>query len=394
MSAIDDKTLAENSDALCLAAREGNIDEVRRLIPISDPSVYDYQPLTWAVYYRYTDILRELVPVSDINRSGALHKLLDQAAVNGDAKSLEVLLPYYATTLPNDVYTHQIFTSAAKSGNVECLNLLLPFCDPKNSDSKALKTAVLYKHIDAIEFLIPLSDTQGVHANEMLLDVVKTSEPHNSKSREVAVLLQLPYLTKNTTEALKIAAEKGDVEVLKLLIPVSDPKDNNSQALLIAVENKHVECVRRLIPVSDVDAMGSQALVKALYDNSDDRYYKKPFDNQIELMLLDGSDLDMVWQQIGTPEQWSGSYVAHVGESTEQRQERMEKVEQEKIRAYPELYDALVSRHQQQLLEQIALEAHAHKTLAVDQWRDNKDEDSADQSAQMEEIDQPKQRKI
>ena len=239
MNTIDEKTLAENSDALCLAAREGNIDEVRRLIPISDPSVYDYQPLTWAVYYRYTDILRELVPVSDINRSGALHKLLDQAAVNGDAKSLEVLLSYYAATLPNDVYTHQIFTSAAKSGNVECLNLLLPFCDPKNSDSKALKTAVLYKHIDAIEFLIPLSDTQGVQANEMLLDVVKTSEPHNSKSREVAVLLQLPYLT---------------------LMTVADPKSNNSQAFRAAVRNNHLSCVTLLMPVSDANARNSEAL--------------------------------------------------------------------------------------------------------------------------------------
>lgn len=394
MSTIDEKTLAENSDALCLAARNGDIDEVRRLIPISDPSVYNYQPLTWAVTYRYTDILRELIPVSKIDRKGALDTLLNQAAVNGDAKSLAVLLPYYASTLPSDVDINTIFTRTAEAGHVDCLAALLPFCDPKYKNSWALKSAGLYKKIDAIEFLIPLSDTQDVHANKMLLEVVNASQPYNSKSREVAVLLQLPYLTHNTTEALKIAAEKGDVEVLKLLISVSDPKDNNSEALLSAVKNNHVECVRCLIPVSDVDAMGSQALVQALYGNAIHRHHNTSFDNQIELMLLDGSDLDMVWQQVGTPEQWAAPYKSHAGESEEQRQQRLEQVEQDKIRAYPELYNAIVSRHQQKLLEQIALEAHAHKTLAVDQWRDNKDEHNIDHGVEVEDVDQPKQRKI
>lgn len=386
---LDENTLSENSDALCIAARDGQLDEVRRLIPISDPSVYDYQPLIWAVYYGYTDILLELIPVSRIDRKGVLHELLDQAVVNEDAKSLEVLLPYYAATLPDDVDTTQIFKSAVTSGSVDCLSLLLPFCDPKHSNSWALKWALLCKHIDVIEFLLPLSDTDGIDATGLLREVV-TEQRGPSKSREVAVLLPISNPKNNNSEALKIAAEKGDVETLKLLIPVSDPKANNSQALLAAVESNSVDCVRCLIPVSDVDAMGSRALVKALNMNVVHRYHNSPFDNQIELMLLDASDLPLVWSQLQTPVNQVGSYTSHYGESEEQRKERLEKDEQEKIRAYPDLYHAIVSREQQKLLEQIALEAHEQKSLAVEQWRDNGDE----HSVEIENIDQPKQRKM
>ncbi len=81
---LDAKTLAENSDALCVAARDGELENVRRLLPVSDPNAYNYQALTWASYYKYTDILLELIPVSDIGRAGVLQKLLNQAAANSD----------------------------------------------------------------------------------------------------------------------------------------------------------------------------------------------------------------------------------------------------------------------------------------------------------------------
>ena len=46
--------------------------------------------------------------------------------------------------------------------------------------------------------------------------------------------------------SLQRAAENGDLECVKLLLPVSDPKAMNSYALRWAAENGHVECVELL----------------------------------------------------------------------------------------------------------------------------------------------------
>lgn len=54
------------------------------------------------------------------------------------------------------------------------------------------------------------------------------------------------------TVALEKAAERGHVECVKILIPVSQPAENDSFALWWAAEKGHTECVRLLIPVSDM----------------------------------------------------------------------------------------------------------------------------------------------
>jgi ankyrin repeat protein len=62
------------------------------------------------------------------------------------------------------------------------------------------------------------------------------------------------------SRALSEAAERGHLECVRLLIPVSDPLADGSRALSEAAENGHVECVRLLIPVSDPLARDSVAL--------------------------------------------------------------------------------------------------------------------------------------
>lgn len=400
MSTIDGKTLAENSDALCIAARDGDIDEVRRLIPISDPSVYNYQPLTWAVYYRYTDILRELVPVSDIHRSGALQSLLEQTAVNGDVPSLKLLLSYHQSAC-SDVCFNKILTYAVDSENIEYLKTLLPLCDPKYNGSEALKHAIRYKRIQAIELLLPLSDSDGVNATSLLLDVVKNKNPHYT-----ALLLPISNPKHNNSEALRIAASNNYIETVKLLIPVSDPQANNSQALLAAAENQAVECVRLLIPVSnpqannsqallaavvsnnvdcvrmlvpvsDVGANCSQALVAAIEKNHGSRYYNEPFDNQIEQLLYDGSDLHSVWDQLETVNN-RDYFALRFGKSKEEHDKINEEREQQKILDFSDLHYAIVARDQKILLERIALDSHTQTSVAVEQWRNTEQSSASD----------------
>jgi ankyrin repeat protein len=52
-----------------------------------------------------------------------------------------------------------------------------------------------------------------------------------------------------------LAATKGHLEIVKLLIPVSDPKAGGSYALRLAAENGHLEIVKLLIPVSDPEVV-------------------------------------------------------------------------------------------------------------------------------------------
>ena len=65
------------------------------------------------------------------------------------------------------------------------------------------------------------------------------------------------------TKALWHASENGHVECVKLLIPISSPKDNSDYALYLSSKNGHAECVKILIPVSRPMANNSIALQSA-----------------------------------------------------------------------------------------------------------------------------------
>lgn len=56
-------------------------------------------------------------------------------------------------------------------------------------------------------------------------------------------------------QALDKAAQYGHTEVLKILLPHTDPKHNDSNALLWAVYKNHQQCVDVLFEVSDVDVV-------------------------------------------------------------------------------------------------------------------------------------------
>jgi ankyrin repeat protein len=55
----------------------------------------------------------------------------------------------------------------------------------------------------------------------------------------------------------------GHIECVKLLIPVSNPKDRYSSALQLAARHGHTQCVELLIPVSNPKAHNSYALQEA-----------------------------------------------------------------------------------------------------------------------------------
>lgn len=56
----------------------------------------------------------------------------------------------------------------------------------------------------------------------------------------------------NNQEKFENAARYGDIETVRKLLPLVDPKADNSYALQWAAYNGHLEIVRLLIPVSDI----------------------------------------------------------------------------------------------------------------------------------------------
>lgn len=94
-----------------------------------------------------------------------------------------------------------------------------------------------------------------------------------------------------SSRALRLAAEGGHADCVKLLIPVSDPLARGSGALAMAAERGHIECVKLLIPVSDQRASGYRALKLATEFNRVEcarllAEAANPQDDQVEALLI------------------------------------------------------------------------------------------------------------
>lgn len=87
-----------------------------------------------------------------------------------------------------------------------------------------------------------------------LLAAVEAGDPDTARR-------WMPHCTvEKLTEALCRCAETGLLDLVRELIPLSDPKSNNSEALTLAAAAGHLEIVH---PVSDPKANGSDALCEA-----------------------------------------------------------------------------------------------------------------------------------
>ena len=88
--------------------------------------------------------------------------------------------------------------------------------NPKIGDSYPLRWAAKNGNLEIVKLLLPVSDPKSYGS-----------------------------------EALRWASINGHLKMVKLLIPVSEPKDNDSAALKWAARRKHSRIVKLLIPVSD-----------------------------------------------------------------------------------------------------------------------------------------------
>jgi len=111
-----------NMHLLWEASKQGHVDEVRRLIPISYCADWNSHPLINAARGGHAECVRLLIPVSN----------------------------------PKDYNTALWMASSRDS--VECVKLLLAVADPLHNHSQALQSAVINKNQEIIDLLYPVSD--------------------------------------------------------------------------------------------------------------------------------------------------------------------------------------------------------------------------------------------
>ena len=116
-------SIKRHTELLIAAAKDANVDEIKRLIPLSDPKTDGSAALQWAAEQGHTECVKLLIPVSD----------------------------------PKD-NNSQALRWAAMHGRTDCVQLLIPVSDPKDNNSGALQLASGNGHTACVDLLYPVSD--------------------------------------------------------------------------------------------------------------------------------------------------------------------------------------------------------------------------------------------
>ena len=171
----------EHLEAMLNAARSGDIDTVRALIPVCDPRALDSVVLDTAATEGHVEIVRMLIPVSDPKANDGA--ALCSAAYRGHRDVVRALIP---VSSPQAHHSKPLL-EAATAGQLDVVRELIPVSDPKADDSAALRAAAENGHLPIVRMLIPVSDPRAKHS-----------------------------------DALRYAARGGHHQMVKELVPVSD----------------------------------------------------------------------------------------------------------------------------------------------------------------------------
>lgn len=161
---------------LVAAAAEGNISEIQRLIPLTNPKNGDSAALRYAVANGNIDCVKLLLPVSD------------PKALNS-----------------------QILRDAVENNQIECLKILLPLTDPKSQDSGALYDSCVNINHLCIELLVDESDAYRV------LDKLQKNHPNKPLYQEYLQKTLMDRQRHRLLDAVKDTTERRGVNKIRRL---------------------------------------------------------------------------------------------------------------------------------------------------------------------------------
>lgn len=171
----------------------------------------------------------------------------------------------------------QIYEYVCGHTNLEIVHMLTKICKiDKEIILKGFNNALLKQKFYTIKFLLTYlpkkrispalfnAINNGYHEGVMLLtpyvaesDIKRGKNPiafavEKKKSWDILKTLVEHFCkTEWCTEALKVAAKKGYIHHLKIVLPYADPTDNNFEAIKLAFMEKNEACVDALIPCTD-----------------------------------------------------------------------------------------------------------------------------------------------
>lgn len=135
--------------ALWVAAYNGNAPMVQELIPVSNPLANDMQALRMAAQANSVECVALLLPVSD--PTGDKSDILWDACIYGANDVITSLIPFSKNRA-------RALCVCISQNNLEGIELLLPVSDLKDNNSRPLQIAVESKMPTLIDVLYPLSD--------------------------------------------------------------------------------------------------------------------------------------------------------------------------------------------------------------------------------------------
>ncbi|ENB4188296.1 ankyrin repeat domain-containing protein [Stenotrophomonas maltophilia] len=214
--------------ALALAAEEGLLNVVRKLVPLTEPSAKDSMALVCAARAGRKDVVELLLPVSDAlaDHSAALYE-------------------------------------ASACGHADVVKLLIPHSDPYDKDSRALAQAAHGGHLRVVKLLLPVS------SSIICATQIFPAAAGHGATEVVKLMLKakLPDAAHTYAAAFDLAASKGQFEVVELILGAIDqlgrPRRFGEKAIYDAASKGYREIAELLAPTVGQSACNA-ALVGAV----------------------------------------------------------------------------------------------------------------------------------
>lgn len=219
------------------------------------------QALQWAAWQGDAAEVARLLPALPATTTAdltALHLAMEWAAKNGHVHVVDKFVVVGGFKQP---YTRAL-RKAADQGHVNVVRFLIPFSTPNRDAALALHDAARAGQLEMVALLMTFANDQ---------DYILHALASAASTGQTAVVAQLisglppPALVRDS-RALRLAAQNGHLEVVKLLLPVSNPEDLGNEgisALALAAAAGHEKVVHHLLSTVDPKAHGSQALARA-----------------------------------------------------------------------------------------------------------------------------------
>ena len=174
----------EANCALRTAAKEGHIECVKLLLPVTDPKLNSSLALRFAVAEGHLDIVKLLLPVSNIKKGE--NSALCWAAMNGHLECVKILIDALDTSSTEPLLKESSsLWLATENGHFDIVKLLLPISDYK-SVLNHIRTNSMITENNFILFQQCINEYEALQQKERLLkriDKYTTGKSHLDKRK-------------------------------------------------------------------------------------------------------------------------------------------------------------------------------------------------------------------